>query len=145
MLLTPDLYGYGPANNRSLTPVFSGAGETLVFESWASDLASGDYNEWGDLFAFQPFSSAATNSNGSFVIQGPAFNAVSWQNGASTAPAFTWLTTPGMSYQVQFKNNLTDPAWQDLTNNVSIIGGEGYAMDLAPEAAQRFYRVVASP
>ena len=31
-LLTPDLFGYGPANNRSLTPVFSGAGETLVFE-----------------------------------------------------------------------------------------------------------------
>jgi hypothetical protein len=144
-LLTPDLFGAGSANNRSLTPAFSGAGETLVFESWASDLASGDYNEWGNLFAFQPFSSTATNSNGSFVIQGISFDSVNWQSGAAQAPTVTWLTTPGTSYQVQFKNNVNDPAWQDLSNNVSIVGGEGYALDLAPSVAQRFYRVVAVP
>ena len=142
-LLTSDLVGYGPANNRSLSPIFSGTGETLIFESWASDLASGDYNEWGNLFAFQPFSSSPTNSDGSFVIQNPTFSGINWHNGAALAPTFTWLTTPGTSYQVQFKNNLTDPAWQNLTNNVSIVGGEGYAIDLAPASAQRFYRVIA--
>jgi hypothetical protein len=146
MLLTSDLFGFGPANNRSLTPVFSGAGETLVFESWASDLASGAYNQWGNLFAFQPYSSGATNSNGGFVVQSLTFNNLNWQNGQNGTtqnPTVTWLTAPGVSYQVQFKNDLNDSAWQNLTNNVSIVGGQGYAIDLAPAGTHRFYRVVA--
>lgn len=68
---------------------------------------------------------------------------MSWQNGAAQDPTVTWLTTPGRTYQVQFKNDLNDPAWQNLTNNVSIVGGQGYAIDPAPAGAQRFYRVIA--
>jgi cell wall assembly regulator SMI1 len=45
---------------------------------------------------------------------------------------------------VQVKDNLTDPAWQPLSNNVSIVGGQGQAIDLAPAVSQRFYRVVGS-
>jgi hypothetical protein len=146
-LLTQDMFRGGPANNRSMTPVFSGAGETLVFESWASDLAAGDNNQHGNLFAFQPYSSAATNAAGGFSIQNLTFDPVNWQaaSGAMPAPSFTWLTVPGVSYQVQFTDDLADPVWQNLTNNVSIVGGQGCAMDLAPAADQRFYRVVAVP
>jgi hypothetical protein len=145
MLLTVDQFGNGPANNRSLNLVFSGAGQTLVFASCASDLASGDGNEWSDIFAFQPYSAGATNANGSFVINGPTFTSVSWQNLSDLAPTLTWLTMPGASYQVQFKDDLNDPIWENLTNNVSIVGGQGYALDLASTNVQRFYRVVASP
>jgi hypothetical protein len=140
-LLTVDQSGNGPANNRSLTPVFTGSGETLVFTSWASDLASGDGNQWSDIFAFQPYASGTTNAQGSFVLNGPTFVTVSWQD-SQQAPSFNWLTAPGVSYMVQYTDNLDDPNWQTLTNNVSVIGGQGYAIDLEAAAAQRFYRIV---
>jgi hypothetical protein len=44
---------------------------------------------------------------------------------------------------VQFKNNLTEPAWQNLSGSVSIAGAKGYASDFAPAPGQRFYRVAA--
>jgi hypothetical protein len=147
-LLNSDIYGYGAANNRSMSPVFSGAGETLVFESWASDIAGGDYNEWGNLYAFQPFSMSATNANGGFSIQNTGYTALDWPLGnqpAPVAPSFTWLTTPGTVYQAQFTDDLSDPNWQPLINNVSIVGGEGYAVDTAPNSPNRFYRVAAIP
>ena len=40
-------------DNRSLTPVFSGDGRTLVFASWASNLATNDFNHFSDVFAFE--------------------------------------------------------------------------------------------
>jgi len=45
---------------------------------------------------------------------------------------------------VQFKNNLTDSAWQVLNTTVTVVGNQAYAEDLAPAATQRFYRVVAN-
>jgi WD40-like Beta Propeller Repeat/Bacterial TSP3 repeat len=39
------------ANNRSLNPVFSPDGQTLFFQSWASDLTTQDYNLSEDIFA----------------------------------------------------------------------------------------------
>jgi hypothetical protein len=52
-------------------------------------------------------------------------------------------TAEGMSYQVQFKNNLTDAMWQVVNGNVTVIGSQGYITDLAPGPAQKFYRVMA--
>jgi Tol biopolymer transport system component len=50
-LLTASRYSDEPADNRSLLPVFSGDGRTLVFQSWASDLVPQDFNHWDDVFA----------------------------------------------------------------------------------------------
>jgi Tol biopolymer transport system component len=38
-------------NNRSFAPQFSGDGQTVVFQSWASDLVAQDFNQVNDLFA----------------------------------------------------------------------------------------------
>ena len=38
-------------NNRSFAPQFSGDGQTVVFQSWASDLIAQDFNQVNDLFA----------------------------------------------------------------------------------------------
>jgi hypothetical protein len=34
-------------------------------------------------------------------------------------------------------------AWQDVSGNVTVVGGTGYLMDLAPAPTQRFYRIAA--
>jgi hypothetical protein len=59
-LLSVNQSGTNTANNRSLMPVFSGDGRTLVFQSWASDLLAQDFNRGADLFAFKP----STDSDG---------------------------------------------------------------------------------
>jgi hypothetical protein len=144
-ILSADFYGGGPGNGRSLTPFFSGGNDTVVFESWASDLSTGYSSERSGIFAFQPYTSGVTNAGGSFPIQGFTFSPVSLQTVSGLAPAFSWLTAPGCSYQVLYKDNLNDPVWQILTNNVAVVGGQGYALDLAPSPNQRFYRIVGAP
>ena len=54
----------------------------------------------------------------------------------------TWPIVPGWSYQVQYKNDVSDPGWQSLNGNVTYVGSYGFATDLSPAAGQRFYRVV---
>jgi hypothetical protein len=57
----------------------------------------------------------------------------------------SWPAAFGAAYRVQFKDSLNDPDWQDLSGNLTILGSNAYAVDPAPPAGQRFYRVVLSP
>jgi len=57
-------------------------------------------------------------------------------------PTLTWDAVPGAGYQVQFKNNLTDPQWQDLNGRATVVGSQGEITDLAPGPTQRFYRII---
>jgi Tol biopolymer transport system component len=132
-LLSVDHSGAADGNNRSLPPQFSGDSQTVVFESWAPDLADRDFNQADDLFAVKI---ATSNSTPVFVGQ-MVFAPVSRQS-----PTLTWPATPGTTYQVRFKNSLTDALWQPLNGNVWVDGSLGYATDLAPNASQRFYQVV---
>jgi hypothetical protein len=133
-LISASAFGDRAANSRSFSPVFSGDGQMLVFQSWASDLVGQDFNQGADLFVLRL---ATTNPIPAFVgeiIYAPAFG---------PHPVLNWPATPGKSYQVQFKDNLTDPAWQPLTGSVTLVGDRGYATDLAPDPVKRFYRIVA--
>ena len=60
-LLSVNASGPATANSSSFTPVFSGDGQTLLFQSWASDLFAQDGNDGGDLFALKL---AFTDSDG---------------------------------------------------------------------------------
>src|SRR5262249_3657761 len=51
-LLSANFQGTLSGNALSLLPVFSGDGQSLVFESWASDLVVGDPNASSDLFEY---------------------------------------------------------------------------------------------
>lgn len=53
--------------------------------------------------------------------------------------AFSWSTTTGGVYQVQWKQNLTDPAWNILTNLTATGSSLSFTDQVAQ--AQRFYRV----
>jgi Tol biopolymer transport system component len=123
-LLTTSRVAGAPANNRSLTPVFSGDGRTLFFESWASDLVAQDFNWASDVFAL-------------------GFLYVSVSTTPGSGPMLTWPVRPGQTYQVQFKNDPSDATWQTVTGTITIQGNQAQVTDLAPAAGQRFYRVVA--
>jgi hypothetical protein len=132
-LITTSRFGDSIADARSLVPVFSGDGRTLLFNSWAGDLVPNDFNHNIDVFALGLYSDT--------VI--PDF-AVSVSPAADPVPSnwLSWPVMPGKTYRVQFKQNLQDPTWQDLTAQISIMGDHGYLKDEAPANTQRFYRIV---
>jgi hypothetical protein len=125
--------GNGAPDNLCLAPAFSGNGAVLVFGSWASDLATNDFNGTADVFMLSLYSTA--------VI--PLFSLQSAAGPPGQAPVISWPAMSGITYRVQFKNSLTDPSWQDLPTNPTIIGSQGYFVDPAAPGAQRFYRVSA--
>jgi hypothetical protein len=131
------------ANDQSLKPVFSGDGQTLCFQSWASDLAGNDFNNGSDLFALNtaslPGGAGATNSASVFYAQ---FSLSGGYGQGNQLPLISWPLAAGATYQVQYKTNLTDPVWQILPGNVSFIGGTGYITDPSPAPDNRFYRII---
>jgi Tol biopolymer transport system component len=121
-------------NNRSFAPQFSGDGQTVVFQSWASDLIPQDFNQVNDLVAVKI---ATSNPTPVFVGQ-MVFAPATLQS-----PTLTWPAESGKSYQVLFKNSPADAVWQMLSGNTWVSGNRGYATDLAPNPSLRLYRVVA--
>ena len=133
-LLSVSRFGDAAADNRSLTPVFSGDGQTLMFQSWASDLVAQDCNHSSDVVAYNLYSSGQIPLFSAAIVGG---------TGSGAGPWLTWSAVPGKSYRVQFKNTLNDTDWHDLTGGVTILGNQGYLNDLSAGAGPRFYRVVA--
>jgi hypothetical protein len=132
-LLSLSAWGNYPANNRSGYPVFSGDSQTVVFQSWASDLAPQDFNQSGDVFALKLATSGTNQTFSSELVFQPA---------AGALPTLVWPAQPGTSYRVQFKDDLGDPVWQDLFGSISVVGDHAYASDLLPGNGKRFYRIV---
>jgi Tol biopolymer transport system component len=135
ILLSASRLANSTADNRSLTPVFSGDGTTLLFESWASDMVPLDFNRASDLFLVSLLSSGAM----------PLFRASILPATGSPGQG-VWITWPAVqnkTYRVQFKDALADPGWQELGGGVIMIGNQGYLNDSSAFGSQRFYRVVA--
>ena len=133
-LVSTDQSGYAPASDRSLAPFFSGDGQTLFFQSWASDLVDGGFGASGNVFAYNVYASG----------QIPLFSAtIACGAGKGQGPQISWPAVPGRTHHVQFKNTLSDPAWQDFGGGVAILGSRGYLNDMTAGTGPRFYRVVA--
>lgn len=142
-LVSASPLGDAPANGRSLNPVFSGDGQTLVWESWANNLAGQDFNQWCNLYALQSFATNATGGAGQpFGITDFGFSSLAGLGSSAGAATLAWSAIPGATYQVQFTTNLDNPRWQPVTNAVTIVGTEGYVLDPGPNSGQKFYRVV---
>lgn len=121
-LLNPDGWQNAAANNRSYPPVFSGNGRTLVFQSWASDLAGGGFGQTAFLYAYNFLYASVSGTAG-----GPMIN---------------WPAVPGQNYSVQYKNNLTDATWNTSGGTVVTNGNQAWLTDPGAPAGSRFYRVV---
>jgi hypothetical protein len=121
-LLSASLSG-GVANNRSLMPIFSGDGRTVIFQSWASDSIANDFNQAVDIIAFTFFYADIT---------------------PGVAPVISWPFVSELNYHVQFKNELSEPSWQEVGGTMTVLGNRAYMTDPSPSSGQRFYRVVAN-
>lgn len=124
-LLSASRLNGGRGDDYSTGVSFSADGQTLLLQSWASDLAPGDFNRTGDVFAYAFFTA---------VILPPAT--------PGQGPWITWPFVPDNNYRVQFKNDLSDPDWQDMPGTFTTLGLKALQQDLTPNAARRFYRVV---
>jgi Tol biopolymer transport system component len=133
-LISVNRFGHASADNRSMAPLFSADGQTLVLESSGSDLVAQDFNHSSDVFVYRLRSSGSIPVFQVTPITGPPPGPGCW---------FTWSILPGKSYRVQFKNSLSDPTWQDFNGQTMLVGVQGYFNDPAPNARQRFYRIVA--
>ena len=145
ILVSVNTAGASTANSYSLRPVFSADGRTLFFQSWASDLAGNDFNNGSDIFALDltalPVTIPGGGSTNSSVFYAQLFPA-----GLVTQyPVVSWPLAAGQTYGVQFKTNLTDPVWQNLSGNITFIGDTGYLSDQSPAPNQRFYRIQLNP
>jgi dipeptidyl aminopeptidase/acylaminoacyl peptidase len=146
ILVSVNMSGTSTANSCSLQPVFSADGQTLFFQSWASDLVANDYNNGSDIFALDLTALPVTISSGGGSTNSSVFYAQFFPAGSfAKNPAVGWPLASGKTYQVQFKNGLSDPAWQNLAGNITFIGGTGYITDWAPAPDKRFYRIVSNP
>jgi hypothetical protein len=145
-LLSYSSQGAGSGNFISEAPVFTGTGDTVVFQSFASDLATNDFNLGGDLFIVQlSATNAAAGSTNSLTFGISQFSYAPGASGSSGLnPTLTWPATSGATYQVWFKDNLSDPVWQPLNGNITIQGDQGQAVDFTPNPVHRFYRIVAN-
>jgi hypothetical protein len=131
-LLSASAYGVRSANRASTVPVFSGDGQTVMFQSFASDLIENDFNQGIDAFFLR-----LPSTNPVFAGQ------IVYVPHTGQPPTLTWIAPPGKSYRVEFKNALTDAMWQPLNGSISIIGDIGHATELTPDPNHRFYRIVA--
>jgi Tol biopolymer transport system component len=131
MLLTASRYGSVATLAPALSPTFSASGATIVFCSWAWDLAPNDFNAGADAFAYDL--SGLINA---FAIQilPPAASGGSW--------TITWPVSAGRNYEVEYKDGLNDPEWHDLGSPITILGPQASATDPVLTTA-RFYRVLA--
>lgn len=124
-ILSSGSYGNVSADNRSSSPIFSGDGHTLAFKSWGTDLMSGDFNQSGDVFVFAFLYAAITADS-------------------SSAPTINWPAASGQTYNVEYKDELTDPSWQPVAGTVTILGNRGYLTDSTLASGHRFYRVISN-
>jgi len=115
-----------PGDDHSTRPRFSADGQTLLFQSWASDLAANDFNRSGDVIAQTVLTA---------VILPPA---------AGQGPWLYWPFVPGNNYGVQFKNSLDDATWQTLPGVYTNIGVKAWQQDVSTTGTQRFYRIFAN-
>ena len=74
-------------------------------------------------------------------IPAVAFNAATQTPGTFN---LTWATATGLVYQVQYKTNLLQPNWLNLTEPVKATGST-LAISDTSSSPQRFYRLVVSP
>jgi hypothetical protein len=85
------------------------------------------------------YGSAASAVAALTVGGAPVFQAVTLSGGAI---ALHWTATAGLTYQPQYKTDLTRTNWINLGAPITATNGAVSASDVAPADPQRFYRVM---
>jgi hypothetical protein len=92
------------------------------------------------------YQAVITNNYGSvasaaaaLTVGGPVFKTVTLSGAAIT---LSWTAVAGLTYQAQYKTNLTRTNWTNLGAPITAVSSLVTASDVAPTDRQRFYRVV---
>lgn len=125
-LVSASRFNGTPANDHTVRAVFSAEGHMLFLQSWASDLTTGDFNFTGDGLATIILSA---------LILPPA--------APGEGPWLSWPALQNGNYRVQFKNDFSDPTWEDLPGTPARLGVRAWLQDTTPTNALRLYRIVA--
>jgi hypothetical protein len=93
-----------------------------------------DFNNSLDLFLLSLVSSEEIT---------PFAVSVSPNSPSNGGNRLNWTVVPGKTYQVLFKNTLSDTVWQPLNTPISALGSQATVRDTSTSASARFYRIVA--
>jgi hypothetical protein len=75
------------------------------------------------------------------VLIPPTIGSIKMTNGAR---ALSWLAISNRAYRLQYRTNITDTNWVDLSGDVTATNGTASKID-TNAAARRFYRLRALP
>jgi hypothetical protein len=59
--------------------------------------------------------------------------------------SLNWPAAQGRTYVIQYKDNLSDPAWEELPGTVSVVGNQGALVTAPGTGTGRYYRLVLAP
>jgi YVTN family beta-propeller protein len=120
-----------PGTPLTYTLVPAGSGERIGIDRDADGWFDRDELDAG----YNPANPLSTPSNSPPQIGGLTFSL------AANAVAFTWNAVAGRVCSLQYKNNLTDPAWTTIATATAGIGAMT-ASDFSPTSqTARFYRI----
>jgi hypothetical protein len=80
-------------------------------------------------------------ANASVVLSVPPLPNIESTTVSGTDVTVVWDSLAGATYRVQYKTDLTDTAWTDLTPDVTASGATAAYIDSVGAATQRFYRI----
>jgi alpha-tubulin suppressor-like RCC1 family protein len=93
--------------------------------------------------AYGSATSAVATLTGPRVVPPPLLQLPTWAQ-SNGLLSFAWIAVSGQTYQVQYKQDLTESNWFDLGSPLTATNDTAAAWDPATNA-QRFYRVILVP
>jgi hypothetical protein len=134
-----------PTNAMSFTLTNSPAGSkinvTNGFFSWTPLDSQADTTNYMTVVVTDNGTPPLSDSKNFSVIVRPRPTLQSTEVGDGEF-TFNWNAIAGRRYRVQFKNDLSDPAWTDATE---VLASGSFATFSEVPAAQRFYRIIDLP
>ena len=76
------------------------------------------------------------------MVQAPAIRSVRQLDGFIT---LTWEAIPSRTYRVQYKDELSQPSWVDISGDVVAQSSTASKTVEGSAADQRFYRIIVVP
>jgi len=181
LVVTRSIRTGGTGGGFSGEPFLGADGQTVIFNSFAGDLAPGDYNDRRDVFVLRLggpdtdgdgmaddwemayFNTLSRDGSGDFdgdgatdlqefladtdpTNRGSVLHVLTLTSMGGAGTTVLWAAAPGKNYKVQFKNDLTDTVWTDLSGDIVLNGSTASLLDPAAGGqSRRFYRVVLLP
>jgi hypothetical protein len=117
--------------------------DSVTFGEQTNDVSEGRYPEGtGPIFAMLTPTPRAANSNPA-VDSGPEIISIAIINGTNVL--FTFSTVAGRTYRVEYKDDLSQPAWTPLDSDRLASGSSLSVQESVVLNGRRFYRVALLP